>query len=143
MNLGTIQSQVIYIIVIVLIMILVIKLFFTSDTDSYKSKKKEGYVYVVSNIKSFKEEYYKIGMTTRKDPMVRIRELNTATPYPFFVHCFIKTKNPYGLEQKLHKKYNKYRVNPNREFFNVKESILVKDLHKKFPDIEFKKGPKK
>ena len=48
---------------------------------------KAGHVYVISNIGSFGEGVYKIGMTRRLEPEMRIRELGDASvPFPFDIH---------------------------------------------------------
>lgn len=49
-----------------------------------------GYVYIISNIGSFGENIYKIGMTRRVEPMDRIKELGSASvPFEFDVHAMI------------------------------------------------------
>lgn len=84
---------------------------------------KSGHVYIISNIGSFGENVYKVGMTRRLDPMDRIRELGDASvPFPFDVHAIIYSDNAPALENKLHrfledKRLNK--VNPRKEFFKV------------------------
>ncbi len=48
---------------------------------------KAGFVYVISNIGSFGDGVYKIGMTRRLEPLERVRELGDASvPFPFDVH---------------------------------------------------------
>lgn len=82
-----------------------------------------GYVYVISNIGSFGEGVYKIGMTRRIDPMQRVRELGDASvPYPFDVHAMIYTEDAPGLESHLHKVFDLYKVNTinwRKEYFRV------------------------
>ena len=84
---------------------------------------KSGHIYIISNIGSFGENVYKVGMTRRLDPMERIRELGDASvPFPFDVHAIIYSDNAPALESKLHrfledKRVNK--VNPRKEFFRV------------------------
>ena len=86
---------------------------------------RRGTVYVISNVGSFGENVYKIGMTRRLDPQVRVSELNEAsTPYPFDVHAFIQTEDAPSLELELHKRYqgNKLNLVANsnaREFFRL------------------------
>lgn len=84
---------------------------------------KAGFVYVISNIGSFGENVYKIGMTRRLEPMDRIRELsNASVPFPFDVHAIIFSENAPELEQKLHNHFNDMRVNKinnRKEFFRV------------------------
>lgn len=49
-----------------------------------------GHVYVLSNIGSFGEGVYKVGMTRRLEPEDRVRELGDASvPFPFDVHMMI------------------------------------------------------
>lgn len=48
---------------------------------------RSGHVYVISNIGSFGEDVYKIGMTRRLDPLDRVKELGDASvPFQFDVH---------------------------------------------------------
>ncbi len=82
-----------------------------------------GYVYIISNIGSFGENIYKIGMTRRLEPMDRINELSSASvPFVFDVHAMIFSADAPELESMLHKKFDKKRVNrvnTRKEFFNV------------------------
>ena len=84
---------------------------------------KSGHVYVVSNIGSFGENVYKIGLTRRLDPDDRIRELGDASvPFPFDVHAMIYSENAPHLEQMLHRAFDSRRVNLvnlRKEFFTV------------------------
>ncbi len=86
---------------------------------------RSGTVYVISNVGSFGEGIYKIGMTRRLDPQERIDELNEAsTPYPFDVHAFIKTPDAPKLEYDLHQFFASQKVNlvahsNAREFYRV------------------------
>ncbi|MBN8252844.1 DUF4041 domain-containing protein [Priestia flexa] len=103
-----------------------------------------GYVYIISNIGSFGENIYKIGMTRRLEPMDRVKELGDASvPFLFDVHALIFSDDAPGLENALHKalahkKVNK--VNERKEFFNVtlqEIEKLVKQNHNK--TVEFTK----
>lgn len=80
-----------------------------------------GFVYVISNIGSFGENIYKIGMTRRLEPMDRIKELSSASvPFEFDVHAMIFSDNAPELETTLHKYFEKQsvnRVNLRKEFF--------------------------
>lgn len=82
-----------------------------------------GFVYIISNLGSFGEDVYKIGMTRRLDPMDRIAELSSASvPFPFDVHAMIFSEDAPGLETILHQYFDKLRVNkvnPRKEFFRV------------------------
>ena len=82
-----------------------------------------GFVYVISNIGSFGEDIYKIGMTRRLEPLDRIKELSSASvPFAFDVHAMIFSDNAPALENTLHKHFDRRRVNRvnvRKEFFNV------------------------
>jgi len=103
-----------------------------------------GYVYIISNIGSFGDSVYKIGMTRRLEPLERVKELGDASvPFTFDVHAMIFSEDAPALESALHralsdKKVNK--VNDRKEFFRVdlKEiEELVKRNHNK--TVEFTK----
>ena len=82
-----------------------------------------GFVYIISNIGSFGESIFKIGMTRRLDPMDRISELSSASvPFPFDVHALIFSEDAPALETLLHHHFQKRqvnKVNPRKEFFKV------------------------
>lgn len=82
-----------------------------------------GYVYVISNTRSFGEDVYKIGMTRRLEPMDRIRELSDASvPFAFDVHYMIYTNDAPKLEAQLHQHFADSRINTDnyrKEFFRV------------------------
>lgn len=84
---------------------------------------KSGHVYVISNIGSFGENIYKIGMTRRLEPLDRVDELGDASvPFKFDVHAMIYSENAPELEKQLHdifasKQVNK--VNKRKEFYKV------------------------
>lgn len=84
---------------------------------------KVGHIYVISNLGSFGEDVYKIGMTRRLDPMDRVRELGDASvPFHFDVHAIIYSENAPQLEYELHQKFKERRlnkVNHRKEFFRV------------------------
>lgn len=82
-----------------------------------------GFVYIISNIGSFGESVYKIGMTRRLEPMDRINELSSASvPFPFDVHALIFSEDAPSLETLLHHHFQDQqvnKVNPRKEFFRV------------------------
>lgn len=84
---------------------------------------KSGHVYIISNIGSFGENVFKIGMTRRLEPMDRVKELGDASvPFEFDVHGMIYSENAPELETKLHNEFSEKRmnlVNPRKEFFYV------------------------
>ncbi|EMV3139028.1 DUF4041 domain-containing protein [Staphylococcus pseudintermedius] len=97
-----------------------------SDKDSVNErmvKAQSGYVYVISNIGSFGENIYKIGVTRRLEPLDRIKELGDASvPFEFDVHALIFSENEFDLEKKLHDHFKDNQVNKvnnRKEFYNV------------------------
>jgi DNA repair exonuclease SbcCD ATPase subunit len=82
---------------------------------------KSGFVYVISNIGSFGERIFKIGMTRRLEPMDRIDELsNASVPFPFDLHAMLYSDNAPELETALHKLVGDRQVNlvnPRKEFY--------------------------
>ncbi|WP_261903954.1 DUF4041 domain-containing protein [Vibrio fortis] len=90
---------------------------------SMAEQTRKGHVYVISNIGSFGEDVYKIGLTRRLDPMDRVKELGDASvPFPFDVHAMIYTDDAPALETALHREFNAQRVNAvnhRKEFFSV------------------------
>ena len=84
---------------------------------------KAGYVYVISNVGSFGENVYKIGMTRRLDPMDRVRELGDASvPFKFDVHAMVYSEDAVAIENAFHQHFadrNVNCVNMKKEFFRV------------------------
>jgi len=104
---------------------------------------KAGHVYVISNLGSFGENTFKIGMTRRLEPMDRIKELGDASvPFSFDVHSFIFSDDAVGLEQELHKRLHekrKNKVNMRKEFFDVSIEELETLVAEISPSAEFNK----
>ena len=98
-------------------------------------------MYVISNLGSFGENVFKIGMTRRLNPQDRVDELgNASVPFRFDVHSFIFSDDAVGLESKLHtiltdKRVNK--VNMRKEFFNVSLDELEQLVTEIEPTAEF------
>jgi hypothetical protein len=97
---------------------------------------KSGHVYVLSNVGSFGDGVYKIGMTRRLDPFERVDELGDASvPFPFDVHAVIYCEDAPVLENKLHRAFASRRVNGvnlRKEYFRVTLDEIqaeVKKLH--------------
>lgn len=90
---------------------------------SLAEQTKRGHVYIISNVGSFGQNIYKIGLTRRLDPMERVKELGDASvPFPFDVHAFILIDDAPALESALHKHFSHRRVNAvnlRKEFFRV------------------------
>lgn len=112
------------------------------DIDYRQSNQRAGYVYVISNIGSFGEGIYKIGMTRRLDPMERVYELGDASvPFQFDVHAMIFSDDAPKLEAALHHAFADKRVNAvnqRREYFRVSLEE-IKDVVRKNHDktVEF------
>ena len=104
---------------------------------------KAGNVYIISNLGSFGDHVFKIGMTRRLDPQDRINELgNASVPFPFDVHSFIFSEDAVGLEGQLHKMLNDRRVNKvnlRKEFFDVSLDELEKLVEQICPTAEFRR----
>ncbi len=90
---------------------------------SMAQQTKAGHVYVISNVGSFGENMYKLGMTRRLEPLDRVKELGDASvPFSFDVHAMIWSEDAPRLEAQLHKVFVRAqvnKVNPRKEFFRV------------------------
>jgi uncharacterized protein DUF4041/Meiotically Up-regulated Gene 113 (MUG113) protein len=106
---------------------------------------KSGHVYVISNIGSFGEDIYKIGMTRRLEPLDRVKELSSASvPFEFDVHAVIYSSNAPELENNLHKACDIYRlnrVNARKEFFKIDIDKIEEFAKQHDPGICFSKVP--
>lgn len=103
---------------------------------SREQNTRAGFVYVISNIGSFGENIYKIGMTRRLEPMDRINELSSASvPFEFDVHAMIFSDDAPALETTLHNIFANNRVNkinPRKEFYNVSLDEIEKAVKENF-----------
>ena len=106
---------------------------------SMAQQTRRGHVYVISNIGSFGEGVYKIGMTRRLEPLDRVKELGDASvPFEFDVHAIIACEDAPELEKALHHKFHNSRVNKvnnRKEFFRVDQSD-IKDMIQTMENIE-------
>ena len=104
---------------------------------------KAGNVYVISNLGSFGENVFKIGMTRRLNPQDRVNELGDASvPFKFDVHSFIFSDDAVALESKLHDILNEKRVNKvnmRKEFFYTSVDELEELVTSIEPTAEFNK----
>lgn len=104
---------------------------------------KAGNVYIISNLGSFGENVFKIGMTRRLDPQDRVNELGDASvPFRFDVHSFIFSDDASTLETELHKRLHSKRVNKvnlRKEFFNISIDELEDLVTEICPTAEFNK----
>lgn len=99
---------------------------------SMAQQTKSGHVYIISNIGSFGEDVFKIGMTRRLEPLDRVRELGDASvPFPFDVHAMIYSEDAPKLETELHQFFVRNqvnKVNPRKEFFRVPIADIRKEI---------------
>lgn len=104
-----------------------------------------GHVYIISNIGSFGQDVFKIGMTRRVDPMERVYELGDASvPFPFDVHAMIFTEDAPALERRLQILLDQHRVNrvnPRKEFFKVSLEALKDTVRQEFPNAVIMDAP--
>jgi hypothetical protein len=112
------------------------------EVEYREQSTRAGYVYIISNIGSFGEHTYKIGVTRRLEPQERIDELGDASvPFEFDVHAMIFSEDAPLLEGALHEHFADRtinKVNSRKEFFRVRlEEIeeVVRTHHNKV--VEF------
>jgi predicted nucleic acid-binding Zn-ribbon protein len=112
---------------------------------SMAQQTKRGHVYVISNIGSFGENVYKIGMTRRLEPVDRVRELGDASvPFQFDIHAMIYSEEAPTLENELHKAFTNKKVNMlnyRKEFFNVTLDEIENKVKEIGLDAEFSRLP--
>lgn len=91
----------------------------------------KGCVYVLTN-ESFKDDWVKIGKSSRT-PGKRKGELsNTSLPFPFEIFAVLYTAKYNEAEKAIHNMLQRHvnlRVSPNREFFSVDKNKLVDMLN--------------
>lgn len=108
---------------------------------SMAQQTKSGHVYVISNMGSFGENVYKIGMTRRLEPLDRVKELGDASvPFLFDVHAIIYSEDAPALENAIQRNFDSRRlnlVNQRKEFFNVHLSDIEDEVKKIAPEAEF------
>ena len=102
---------------------------------------KAGNIYIISNLGSFGENMFKIGMTRRLNPQDRVDELGSASvPFKFDVHSFIFSDDAVSLETELHRRLNSQRVNKvnmRKEFFYSTLDDLEALVNEISPTAEF------
>ena len=89
--------------------------------------KEPGYVYILTN-PGFREDWVKIGKSSRPVD-IRSKELdNTAVPLPFEIFATLKTIKYNEVEKLVHKTIDRLtdlRIRQNREFFNVAPQMAL------------------
>jgi hypothetical protein len=112
---------------------------------SMAQQTKRGHVYVISNIGSFGENVYKIGMTRRLEPTDRVKELGDASvPFKFDIHAMIYSDEAPTLEKELHRAFEEKKVNMlnyRKEFFNVSLDDIEKELKETGIEATFTRLP--
>lgn len=112
---------------------------------SMAQQTKRGHVYIISNIGSFGENVYKIGMTRRLEPADRIKELGDASvPFQFDTHAMIFSEDAPTLENELHKAFARKKVNMlnnRKEFFKVTLDEVEQKVKEIGLDAEFSRLP--
>jgi len=102
---------------------------------------KSGHVYVISNIGSFGNGIFKIGMTRRLEPQERIKELGDASvPFPFDVHMMISSDDAPTLENAIHRTLHKQRINrinPRKEFFKTDVDAIRRIVEVRHGEVQF------
>jgi DNA repair exonuclease SbcCD ATPase subunit len=108
---------------------------------SMAQQTRKGTVYVVSNVGSFGDEVFKIGMTRRLEPADRIKELSDASvPFEFDVHAMIACDDAPKLEAELHAEFEDLRlnkVNYRKEFFRLPIDRLRGAVANRAVDVSF------
>ncbi|WP_235880342.1 DUF4041 domain-containing protein [Polyangium aurulentum] len=106
---------------------------------SMAQQTKSGHVYIISNVGSFGEDVYKIGMTRRLEPLDRVRELGDASvPFEFDVHALIPSEDAPSLEHALHQRFVRSqvnKVNPRKEFFRVSLHQIRQEIERMKVDV--------
>ncbi|MET0404882.1 MAG: DUF4041 domain-containing protein [Cystobacter sp.] len=101
---------------------------------SMAQQTRTGHVYVISNLGSFGDDVYKIGLTRRLEPLDRIKELGDASvPFEFDVHSLIPSEDAPALERELHKRFVRMqvnKVNPRKEFFRLTLRQIREELER-------------
>ncbi|WP_312066227.1 DUF4041 domain-containing protein [Leuconostoc lactis] len=109
------------------------------DLTDRQLNTRAGFVYIISNIGSFGENVYKIGMTKRLYPMDRINELSSASvPFPFDVHAMIFSEDAPALESKLHQVFKDKsinKVNFRKEFFEVSLQEIKNEVEQNYNGV--------
>lgn len=104
---------------------------------SMAQQTRRGHVYIISNIGSFGENVFKIGMTRRLEPLDRVKELGDASvPFSFDVHAMLYSEDAPSLEKELHRKFEfdaVNKVNFRKEFFRttlaqIKQAVKLQNI---------------
>jgi hypothetical protein len=101
---------------------------------SMAEQTKRGHVYIISNLGSFGDDVFTIGLTRRWDPNDRIAELGGASmPFGFDVHAMILSEDAPALEYRLHEHFmlqQVNKVNHRKEFFRATLKEIRDEIEK-------------
>jgi hypothetical protein len=87
----------------------------------------EGIVYILTN--PAMKGLVKIGMTTREMVDIRMAELySTGVPVPFECSFAGRVAEVRAVERAFHIAFGPYRINPNREFFEIEDTQAIELL---------------
>lgn len=87
----------------------------------------EGIVYILTN--PAMKGLVKIGMTTRELVDIRMAELySTGVPVPFECSFAGRVADVRAVERAFHIAFGPYRINPNREFFEIEDTQAIELL---------------
>ena len=110
-------------------------------TKSQAELTRVGNVYVISNVGSFGENAFKVGLTRRLDPLDRVKELGDASvPFPFDIHMMIRSDDAPALERTLHQALHRFRINRvnfRKEFFRVDLQTIRRLVEEHHGKIEY------
>lgn len=99
---------------------------------SMAQQTRRGHIYIISNVGSFGEHIYKIGLTRRLEPLDRVKELGDASvPFGFDVHAVILSDDAPALETQLHKHFvlsQVNKVNHRKEFFRANLGEIRREI---------------
>jgi len=114
-------------------------------TKALAEMTKAGHVYVISNVGSFGENVFKVGLTRRAYPEDRVKELGDASvPFTFDIHMMIRCDDAPKLEFNLHRSLHQYRVNRvnfRKEFFKVDIETIRRVIEANHGVVEYTVDP--
>lgn len=108
---------------------------------SLVSNNPAGFVYVLSNVGSFGEGIFKIGMTRRADTEAFVQELGGAgVPFRYDTHAMIFSQDAAALRDQLHAALADKRVNKANTagtFFQASLDEIAAEVQKLAPEADF------
>lgn len=103
------------------------------DLQTKSSKKKEGYIYIISNIHF--PEYYKIGVT--HDINSRLRTYQTSSPFrDYKIEYYVKHSDCYSAEKKIQENMKYFATDRKKEWFRCPLHMIKNRLDESLVDEE-------